>query len=74
MLTGRMSLGAAVVDDVIYAVGGAPTMGSGGFLSFSTNESLSTPPFEDLATNQGSNGGATARSAVAEHGPVGRRH
>lgn len=53
MSTGRWALGAAVVDDVVYAVGGAASS-SGAFLGLSTNESLSTPPFEDLATNQGS--------------------
>jgi N-acetylneuraminic acid mutarotase len=47
MLTGRLGLTAAVVDDVVYAIGGAATS-SGAILGLSTNESLSTPPFSNL--------------------------
>jgi hypothetical protein len=56
MPTARWGLAAAVVGDVVYAIGGA--VGSSGAFGVTTNESLSTPPNDDLSTSQGSSGGS----------------
>jgi PKD repeat protein len=57
MLTARLSLAAAVVDDVVYAIGGAIDT-TAPVSPLSTNEALSTPPFGDLSTIQSSSSGA----------------
>jgi len=54
MLTGRWALAAASIGDVIYAVGGADLSN----VALASNESLSTPPFDDLSTSGGSSGGS----------------
>jgi hypothetical protein len=62
MPTARWGLAAAVLNDVVYAIGGAANS-SGAILGLATNESLSTPPFGDLSTSQGSSGNSDADSA-----------
>ena len=52
MPTARSFVAAAAVNDVVYAIGGM-TGGSPG-AGLSTMEALSTPPFGDLSTGQGS--------------------
>ena len=62
MLTGRWALAAASIGDVIYAVGGADMS----TIALASNESLSTPPFDDLSTSGGSSGG----SGGSGNGPI----
>jgi hypothetical protein len=64
MLTARSQLGAAVVGDVIYALGGM-VPGSNPTVEFDTNEALSTPPVNTYAPGgSGSGGGFNALPTV----------
>lgn len=62
ILTGRWELAAAVVNDVLYAIGGAID-NSSPVLPVSTNEAHSTPPVGDLSTTQ-SGGGSNSLPIV----------